>query len=137
MRSGRGSSPRTAGFRQVRQGFREQRGALGELAVGFTEGGGSSFFYEGRKIGGDPVSEQIAQACQVVFEDELEHSEHGAHGLEQQLDTEEEWAGVREMVVAICQQRLRMRYEMFGLPVDEQRIAEVTEGKIEPLRMSA
>ena len=35
------------------------------------------------------------------------------------------------------QQRLRMRYEMFGLPIDEGRIAEITEGKIEPLRMTA
>ena len=122
---------------EVRQSARERDGRLGALAVGFTEGGGSSFFYVGRDIGGDPVSDRIAQACRVVFGDELEHGEHGAHELEAALEAEEEWAQVREMVVAICQQRLRMRYEMFGLPIDEQRIAEITEGKIEPLLMTA
>ena len=122
---------------EVRQSARERDGRLGALAVGFTEGGGSSFFYVGRDIGGDPVSDRIAQACRVVFGDELEHGEHGAHELEAALEAEEEWAQVREMVVAICQQRLRMRYEMFGLPIDEQRIAEITDGKIEPLRIGA
>ncbi|MCH7482889.1 MAG: hypothetical protein IIC31_08700 [Chloroflexi bacterium] len=122
---------------EVRQGARERDKRLGALAVGFTEGGGSAFFYVGRDIGGDPVSEEIARACRVVFEDELEHGEHGAHELDEALETEEEWAQVREMVVAICQQRLRMRYEMFGFPVDEGRIAEIAEGKIEPLLMTA
>ena len=122
---------------EVRGACRARHGRLGALAVMFTEGGGSSFFYVGRDIGGDPVSDEIAQACQVVFGDELEHGEHGAHELEEALESEEEWAHVREMVVEICQQRLRMRYEMFGLPIDEARIAEITEGKIEPLRMTA
>ena len=121
----------------MRQASREREGRLGELAIAFTEGGGSSFFYVGRNIGGDPMSDQIAEACRVVFNDELEHGEHGARDLEEALETEAEWASVREMVIAICQQRLRMRYEMFGLPIDEERIAEVTDGKIEPLRIGA
>ena len=121
----------------VRQSMRESAGRLGELAIAFTEGGGSSFFLEARKISGDPLSEQIAAASAIVYADELEHGEHGALELERELDTEEDWASVREMVVSICQQRLRMRYEMFGLPIDEDRIAEVTEGKIEPLMMTA
>ena len=122
---------------EVRGGCRERDARLGPVAVGFTEGGGSSFFFVGRDIGGDPVSDQIAQACAVVFGDELEHGEHGAHELADALESEEDWARVRELVVEICQQRLRMRYEMFGLPIDEGRITEITEGKIEPLRMTA
>ena len=122
---------------EVRGKCRERDARLGAVAVGFTEGGGSSFFYVGREIGGDPVSDQIAEACAIVFGDELEHGEHGAHELADALESEEDWAQVREMVVEICQQRLRMRYEMFGLPIDEGRITEITEGKIEPLRMTA
>ena len=121
---------------EVRGACRERDARLGALAVGFTEGGGSSFFFVGRDIGGDPVSDEIAQACAVVFGDELEHGEHGANELDEALETEADWAQVREMVVDICQQRLRMRYEMFGLPIDEGRIAEITEGKIEPLKMA-
>ena len=124
-------------LQQVRQAARETRGHVGEAAIGFTEGGGASFFYEGRKIGGDPISDQIAAACAIVYGDETEHGEHGATELERGLDTEEEWAEVREIVTAICQQRLRMRYEMFGLPVDEARIAEITAGNIHPLDVYA
>ena len=124
-------------LQEVRQRCREEQGRLGELAIAFTEGGGSAFFYEGRQISGDPVSDQIAEACRVVFSDELEHGEHGAHGVEREIETDADWASVREMVTAICQQRLRMRYDMFGLPIDERRIAEITAGEIEPLRMSA
>ena len=129
--------PEDAKLQQVRQSAREDMGSVGEAAIGFTEGGGASFFYEGRKLGGDPLSDRIAAACAIVFEDETEHGEHGASELGHSLDSEEEWAEAREIVVAICQQRLRMRYEMFGIPVDEARIAEVTEGRIAPLNVYA
>ena len=128
--------PEDKKLQEVRNGFRKQ-GKIGELAIMFTEGGGSSLFYEGKKIGGDPVSDTIANVCDVIFTDELEHGEHGAHDVDDAIDTEDDWAKVREMVTAICQQRLRMRYNMFGLPVDEKRIKEITEGKIDPLKMTA
>jgi hypothetical protein len=79
------------------------------------------------------VEDAIARACETVYLDELEHGEHGALDLERELDSEEDWAKARDLIVQICQQRLRMRYEMFGLPIDEGRIAEITAGKIEPL----
>ena len=120
-------------LQQIRQSLRESAGDLAELAIAFTEGGGSAFFLVGQRITGDAISAQIAKACETVYTDELEHGEHGALELEMVLDSEEDWARVREMIVTICQQRLRMRYEMFGLPVDEARILEITEGKIEPL----
>jgi hypothetical protein len=120
-------------LQQVRQSLRESAGDLAELAIAFTEGGGSAFFLVGQALTGDPVASQIAKACKTVYMDELEHGEHGALELEKEIDSEEDWVRVREMIVTICQQRLRMRYEMFGLPVDEARILEITEGKIEPL----
>ena len=108
-----------------------------ELILWITEGGGSSLFYEGRKIGGTPIEDEIAAACDVVFEDEVEHSGHGAQMLQHALETEDEWATVRKIVTAICQQRIRMRYEMFGLPIPEDRIQQVTDGKIEILNIQA
>ena len=129
--------PEDAKLQQVRQSARERRGRVGEAAIGFTEGGGASFFYEGRRLSGDPLSDSIAAACAVVFGDETEHGEHGASEFANNLHTEEEWTEAREIVIAICQQRLRMRYEMFGLPIDESRIAEITDGQIEPLNVYA
>lgn len=129
--------PEDKKLQQVRQWVRTEHGHVGEAAIGFTEGGGASFFFEGRKLSGDPIAEQIANACEIVFQDETEHGEHGATELARELDTETEWAKARELVTAICQQRLRMRYEMFGLPINEVRIREIAEGNIEPLRMHA
>ena len=125
--------PEDRKLQQVRQQVREREGHLGELAIMFTEGGGSAFFLVGRAIKGSPAADAIARACETVFLDELEHGEHGALDLERELEAEADWAKARELIVRICQQRLRMRYEMFGLPIDEQRIAEITDGKIEPL----
>ena len=129
--------PQDRRLQEVRQHTRANEGRLGELAISFTEGGGSSLFYEGRKIGGTPIEDEIAAACDVVFDDEVEHSGHGAQMLQQALETEDEWATVRDLVTAICQQRIRMRYEMFGLPIPEDRIQQVTEGKIEILNIQA
>ena len=123
-------------LQKVRQNIRESEGKLGELAIMFTEGGGSAFFYEARKLTGDSVSEQIARASETVYTDELEHGEHGAMDLENEIDSDEDWGKVRHLIVEICQQRLRMRYDMFGLPIDELRIQEISDGKIEPLLVS-
>ena len=122
-------------LQEVRDHFRRSDERVGAAAVGFTEGGGSALFYEGMKLRGDPgaLLGQIGEACSVVYTDELEHQQHGAREAEEELSTEEEWGRAREMVIAICQQRLRMRCDQFGLPISEQRIQEVTEGKVEPL----
>lgn len=117
----------------LRQRIREEQGAFGELAIMFTEGGGSAFFLVGRDIKGDAISDEIARACDTVYTDELEHGQHGALDLEQEIDSEEQWVKARALITEICQQRLRMRYAMFALPINEVRIAEITEGKIEPL----
>jgi hypothetical protein len=120
-------------LQQTRQEIRENEGHLGELAIMFTEGGGSAFFLVGKDVGGNSTADAIARACETVYFDELEHGEHGAQELERELDSEEEWAKAKELIIRICEERLRMRYEMFGLPINEERIAEITAGKIEPL----
>ena len=121
-------------LQRIRQSIRRDEGQVGTLAIGFTEGGGSSLFAEGRNLDGDGLALQIAAACDTVYHDELEHGEHGALELEKELNTEGDWKRVSELVTLICQQRLRMRYAMFGLIVDETQIASVTRGDSDPAR---
>ena len=130
--------PEDRKLQQLRDHFKRTDPRVGEAAVGFTEGGGSGLFYEGMKLRGnaDRLLDQVGEVCSLVYTDELEHQEHGAMEAEEGLRTEEEWNRAREMVIAICQQRLRMRYDMFGLPISEARIQEITEGKVEPLPIS-
>ncbi len=120
-------------LQEVRSHCRETAGDLGEAAIDFTEGGRSAIFWVGMKLTGDPFLEKVAGVCAQVFTDELEHQEHGAGEVPQAAKTPEDWQRVRDMVSAICRQRLRMRNEMFGFPVSEERLQEIAEGKIEPL----
>jgi hypothetical protein len=122
-------------LQEVRGHCRRTEGELGELAIAFTEGGRSAIFYAGMKLKGDPILEKVAKACSQVFQDELEHQEYGAEGVERVAKSREDWEKVRRMVEAICQQRLRMRNEMFGFPVSEKRLQEIALGKIEPLHI--
>jgi hypothetical protein len=125
--------PEDRGLQEVRSRFRESAGDLAEAAIDFTEGGRSAIFWVGMKQKGDEFLDGVARVCNRVFTDELEHQEHGAGEVAAVAKTEEDWARVGEMVEAICQQRLRMRNEMFGFPVTGERLQEIAQGKIEPL----
>ena len=76
---------------------------------------------------------RIKHAGRSIYDDEVGHGEHGVEGVELTLTTEAEFARIRDMLVSICQERLRMRAEMFGGTMSEQRIVEITDGRIEPL----
>ena len=118
---------------EVRASFRGEARGLGVLASHFTEGGAAAIFREGMNSKGDPISDRIAYACGQVYEDEVDHQDSGAQGLESAAQSPEDWARVREMVTEICMQRLRMRNEQFGFPVTEERLQEIAEGKIKVL----
>jgi hypothetical protein len=130
--------PEELKLRELRQRLAQAHGELARFVSSFCEGGGASLFYEGMQIGGDPMSDRIAAACRSVYEDEIEHAEHGAEGLSSTARTEDEWALARQMVEAISKQRLRMRNEQFGFPLSEQRLAEIDAGQIDvPTRFQA
>src|SRR5215203_1156187 len=109
----------------------EEHGALARFASSFCEGGGASLYYEGMQVGGDELHDLIAKACRGVYEDEIEHAEQGASGLERGDWTDEQWALAKDMVEAISKQRVRMRNDQFGHVLSEERLREIDEGKIE------
>jgi hypothetical protein len=130
--------PEEQKLRGLRQRYMEEHGALARGASGFCEGGGASIFFEGRQIGGDPVSDAVAAACDSVYRDEVDHASHGIDGLIHVAQTDAEWALAREMVEQISRQRLRMRNEQFGAPLSEARIEEIAQGNIDlPERFQA
>lgn len=123
--------PEEAKLREVRQSLMSKHGDLARFASSFCEGGGASLYYEGMQIGGDPLSDMIAKACRGVYEDEIEHAEHGAQELEEVAHSEEDWALAKEIVEAISRQRVRMRNDQFGHVLSDERLREIDEGKIE------
>ena len=58
------------------------------------------------QVGGDELHDLIATACRGVYEDEIEHAEQGASGLERGEWSDEQWALAKDMVEAISRQRV-------------------------------
>ncbi|MFN0073119.1 MAG: hypothetical protein ACKVVP_16675 [Chloroflexota bacterium] len=123
--------PEEAKLRELRTSLMKEHGELARFASSFCEGGGASLYYEGMQVGGDPLHDMIATACRGVYEDEIEHAEQGASGLERGEWSDEQWALAKSMVEAISKQRVRMRNDQFGHVLSAQRLTEIDEGKID------
>lgn len=108
---------------------------LARLAYDFTEGGGAGIFYaQGALETNDPLLLRIKAAGRYIYDDEVPHGQYGVSGIELSLTTAEDFHAIREMIVEICRERLRMRAEMHDTTMSEQRIDEIAAGKIEPLK---
>ena len=108
---------------------------LAHLAYDFTEGGGAGIFYaQGALETDDPLLLRIKVAGRYIYDDEVPHGQHGVSGIGLTLTTAEDFQKIRAMIVEICRERLRMRAEMHDTTMSEQRIDEITAGKIEPLK---
>ncbi len=107
---------------------------LAHLAYGVAEGGGAGIFHAAAALEtDDPLLGRIRDAGRVVYDDEIGHGSDNAGDVVASVTAEGDFERLREMLVEICQERLRMRAEMFGTEISEERIAEITDGKIEPL----
>ena len=107
---------------------------LSLLAYGFAEGGGAGIFYAAAALDtSDALLLRIKKTGRIIYDDEVGHGQGNAHDVELGADSEEEYRKLWDMLVEICQERLRMRAEMFGITISEERIQEITDGKIEPL----
>ena len=107
---------------------------LAHLAYGFAEGGGAGIFYAAAALEtDDPLLGRIRDAGRTIYDDEVGHGTHNAGDVEASVSTEDEFEKLRAMLIEVCQERLRMRAEMFGVELSEDRIREITDGNIEPL----
>ena len=108
---------------------------LAYFAYSFAEGGGAGIFYAAAALEtDDPLLLRIKDAGRLIFDDEVGHGEHNYAEIEESIESDPgEYDRLRNMLVKICQKRLRMRAEMFGIPISEERIQEITDGQIEPL----
>ncbi len=107
---------------------------LASLAFGVAEGGGAGIFHAAAALEtDDPLLRRIRDAGRAIYDDEVGHGVHNAADVAATVTAEGDFEKLRAMLVEVCQGRLRMRAEMFGIEISEERIAEITDGKIEPL----
>ena len=118
---------------QMRAAAAATHGEMGAAISKFSEGGGSSMYKAGMEIRGGELEQRIATACRIIYDDEVDHMRTGAEGLRRTVKTAEDWSTVERLTREIARQRVRMRNEMFGYPLSEERLHEIDSGRIEPL----
>jgi hypothetical protein len=108
---------------------------LAHMAFSFTEGGGAGIFYAAAVFETeDPLMKRISNAGKAIYNDEVGHYEHNSDGVELAFETKDEFETLKAMLIEVCQERLRMRSSMYGDPISEERIQEITDRKIVPLK---
>jgi hypothetical protein len=129
------SWPEEDALTQLRYRHQAEHGAVGLRACKITEGGYCALFAEGKALAGrGGIDDQIAAACALVYEDEVDHMLAGIAGIAEEGFSAADWQLLGDLVVAQLKQRIHMRNAQFGLPLSEQRIAAIFRGEIAPAR---
>ena len=121
-------------FRATRHRQIEEHGPIGIRASRFTEGGYCTLYREGALLKGrGGVEDIIATACQQVFDDEFGNMLTGIVGIDDEELNNEEFEVLTRLVVEQLEQRIPGPNVPFSSPLNDQRVAETINGKIEPL----
>lgn len=108
---------------------------LANLTFSFAEGGGAGIFYAGAVLQTeDPLLLRIKAAGKEIYNEEVGHYDHNADGVGIAIESGQDFESLKAMIIEVCQERLRMRAEMHGITISEERIQEITNRQIEPLK---
>lgn len=124
--------PEDATLQALRHAHRATGGALGNAVMDFCEGGGGAMYVALSRIDGGPFERRIASAFATIYRDEIGHGPMQIHAVARLARCDEDWRRAAVMVREVGAQRLLMRNEMFGHPLDPARLAEILAGEIEP-----
>lgn len=130
--------PENAALRDLRAQHCMQYPELGLRALEFTEGGYCTLYRAGVALRSEgpstnAIDQAIANACELVVDDEWDHMLHGIADLSDTSTTAHEWQVLEALTVAQGQLRIRMRNAQFGHPVSAARVAALEAGAAEPL----
>jgi hypothetical protein len=128
------SWPENDALGALRSEHRRAHGAIGMRACRLTEGGYCALFAEGAKLAGRTVADAaIAKACALVHDDEFGHMLKGIVGLDRENLEPEEWRLLQSLAIEQMRARFAMRNAQFGRPVPPARLAELCQGRINPI----
>lgn len=127
------SWPEEDALAALRHSHQDQHGTVGLRACNFTEGGYCTLFREGRALKGrGGIEEQIAAACDFVYEDEIDHMLHGIAGIAEEGFSDRDWDLMIALMVQQLQLRIRMRNAQFSFPLSDPRVQAIFRGDIAP-----
>jgi hypothetical protein len=126
--------PEANGMIDVLYRFRNEcRSDFSDEVMHLTEGGGGASFVEASRLSGDEFRERFAKVMGRIVEDEVEHGPLRVRGfartwIRDEADLELAKRLLREFMV----QHVRVRNEIYGNPLSEERLAAIDRGEIEP-----
>jgi len=101
--------------------------------IHLAEGGGGGAFVEAVRVGGDPFRDGLSSVMRRILRDELGHGPARIDGYARDwVHTEEELAEDARWLSAYMYQHVRVRNEIWGNPLSEERLAAIEAGRGEP-----
>ena len=101
--------------------------ALERAAITLTEGGGGALYQVCSKLRNNGVEAKIARVFHEILLDEVEHNNSGAHSLSTLIGSEASFKRAAEIICQVSSQRLRMRNEQFGFPLNGDQLATLDQ----------
>jgi hypothetical protein len=87
------------------------------------------------RLDGGEFERKIASVFRIIADEEIPHGPLEIHSIARHARSESDWQRARAIVRDLSRQRLLMRNEMFGYPLNPARLREIDKGKIQPWKM--
>ncbi len=120
----------------VREACERYGDAFAIAVLRLSEGGGGGAFVACAEQSGDEYARRLAAAMSEIVRDELGHGPGRVRGFVQEwVHDEATLERATALLTEYMWQHLRLRNEIWGHPLSEERLAAIRRGEIEPLRI--
>jgi rubrerythrin len=100
---------------------------LERAAITLTEGGGGALYQVCSKLKKRGVEGKIARVFKEILRDEVGHKDSGARSLAALIKTDAACQRTARIICEVSSQRLRMRNEQFGFPLNEAEVKSLDQ----------
>lgn len=100
---------------------------LERAAITLTEGGGGALYQVCGMLKNRGVEKKIAAVFREILQDEVEHKDGGARSLASLVTDQKSFRRAARIICEVSSQRLRMRNEQFGFPLNEAEMKALDE----------
>ncbi|MGH7887117.1 MAG: hypothetical protein ACREPG_04580 [Candidatus Binatia bacterium] len=103
--------------------IRRRDESLERAAITLTEGGGGALYQVCSKLKKSGTEAKFAKVFDEILLDEVGHKDGGGRALARLVTTQAAFERAAKIICEVSAQRLRMRNEQFGLPVNTRELA--------------
>jgi hypothetical protein len=105
--------------------IRRQDESLERAAITLTEGGGGALYRVCSELKTSGVEGRIAKVFYDILLDEVGHKDSGGRALAPLVKSQADFDRAATIICEVSGQRLRMRNEQFGFPLNSRELGEI------------